>query len=731
MNKSGITYRPTARFVMRFPRYPLKVLETVMQDERELMRFLNSNEFKNALLFSSPALHEQCERLADGKITDLKDRNRVKVSALKYLVRMSARCTPFASLASCAVAEWGEKHSLIVSDRLEQDFRIDMLYQCQLAQYFQSKLAKKLRYRLNETVYVVGNRYRYVAIGTTRSGRAFYIKEMVRSRLLSRILKKAHDYLHFEELTRLITDVCGCHVDEAEGYVSQLIQEQLLTSEITPNVTGQDVFARLSATATHTGQEDYAHELSSLEAVLKELNIEHSPAVNRDTMNCVKTFFTEKNIKVQEKFLIQLDTYREMHCATIDMNLKKQLLQGLKLLSALTPNYKHGLLENFKKRFQERYEEQEIPLLEALDPDVGVGFIVEEDKISSRLIGGIRLPAGKSIPALSLTPSTRLLLNKLYEYDTSDSGFIEITDNDIAQLDCSFNDLPLSMSAIFKLHDYDSCKREYLIGGLHFTGSSGANMLGRFADGNLEIRKIVESVVKSENSAYQNEIMAEIAHIPDSRTGNILHRPHLRDYEIAYLSNSTLDEKHRIPANDLFVSVKGGRIVLRSKNLGKEIIPRLTTAHNYNQNKLTPVYRFLCSMQQQTGRMSLSFSWQDLEQVFDHLPQLRYKNIILKPAQWNIKRNEIPFSRDTLDMTRVESWRIKLGMPRYVLLVWGDNKLPIDLSSRRSVQAMFSEIATVDRFVLEEFIPCQQVAVDELGNNYMNECIIPFIKVRQ
>jgi hypothetical protein len=85
---------------MRFPRYPLKVLETVMQDERELMRFLISNEFKNALLFSSPALHEQCERLGYGKITDLKDRNRVMVSALKYLVRMSARCTPFASLAS-------------------------------------------------------------------------------------------------------------------------------------------------------------------------------------------------------------------------------------------------------------------------------------------------------------------------------------------------------------------------------------------------------------------------------------------------------------------------------------------------------------------------------------------------------------------------------------------------------------------------------------------------------
>ena len=730
MNKPAITYRPTARFVMRFPRFPLKVLETAMQGESEFMPLMKSDEFRNALLFSSPALHEQWERLINGEKIDLKDRNRVIVSALKYLVRMSARCTPFASLASCAVAEWGERNSLVVSDKLQQDFRIDMLYQCQLAQYLQNKLSKVLRYRLNETVYAVGSQYRYVAVGMTKSGRTFCIKEVARTGLLSSVLKCAHDYLPFEELVSQVTDICDCNADEAESYVSQLIQEQLLTSEIAPNVTGQDVLARLIDAASSLGFDEYAQELSSIDAVLKEFDIESSVDANLDARNCVKSFFTKKSIRVQEKYLIQLDTYREMFSATLDKNLQKQLLQGLKLLSALTPNHRHGLLENFKKRFQERYEEQEIPLLEALDPDVGVGFIVEEDRIYSGLISGIRLPSGKSTTSISLTPITRLLLAKLHEYE-SDGRFIEITDKDIVKLECNFNDLPLSMSAMFKLLDYDSQKREYLIGGLHFTGSSGANMLGRFAGGNAQIMKIVESVARSESTAYGDEIMAEIVHIPDSRTGNILHRPHVRDYEIAYLSNTTLDEEHRIPVNDLLVSVKVGRIVLRSRKLGKEIVPRLTTAHNYSQNKLTPVYRFLCNMQQQTGRMSLNFSWQGLEQAFDHLPQVRYKNIILKPAQWNIKRKELPFKQNPHDMAFVESWRKKLGLPRRVLLVSGDNKLPIDLNSSLSVQAMLSETGNLESFILEEFIPCRHVTVDEHGQDYMNECIIPFIKVRQ
>ncbi len=730
MNKSAITYRPTARFVMRFPRFPLKVLETAMQGESEFMPLMKSDEFRNALLFSSPALHEQWERLINEEKIDLKDRNRVIVSALKYLVRMSARCTPFASLASCAVAEWGERNSLVVSDKLQQDFRIDMLYQCQLAQYLQNKLSKVLRYRLNETVYAVGSQYRYVAVGMTKSGRTFCIKEVARTGLLSSVLKCAHDYLPFEELVSQVTDICDCNADEAESYVSQLIQEQLLTSEIAPNVTGQDVLARLIDAASSLGFDEYAQELSSIDAVLKEFDIESSVDANLDARNCVKSFFTKKSIRVHEKYLIQLDTYREMTSATIDKILQKQLLQGLKVLSALTSHHRHGLLEIFKKRFHERYEEQEIPLLEALDPDVGVGFIVEEDRIYSGLISGIRLPSGKSTTSISLTPITRLLLAKLHEYE-SDGRFIEITDKDIVKLECNFNDLPLSMSAMFKLLDYDSQKREYLIGGLHFTGSSGANMLGRFAGGNAQIMKIVESVARSESTAYGDEIMAEIVHIPDSRTGNILHRPHVRDYEIAYLSNSTLDAEHRIPVNDLMVSVKENRIVLRSKKLGKVIVPRLTTAHNYSQNKLTPAYRFLCNLQQQTGRMSLSFSWQGLEHAFDHLPQVRYKNIILKPAQWNVKRKKLPFKRNSLDMTKVESWRVKRRLPQHVLLVSGDNKLPIDLNSSLSVQIMLSEIGALDGFVLEEFIPCRNVAVDEQDNDYMNECIIPFIKVRQ
>ena len=78
-------------------------------------------------------------------------------------------------------------------------------------------------------------------------------------------------------------------------------------------------------------------------------------------------------------------------------------------------------------------------------------------------------------------------------------------------------------------------------------------------------------------------------------------------------------------------------------------------------------------MQQQTGHMSLRFSWG----VISH------------------DSDKLPYKREALDMVQVESWRSRLKLPQYVLLVWGDNKLPIDLSSSLSVHTMFIEIGGV------------------------------------
>ena len=85
---------------------------------------------------------------------------------------------------------------------------------------------------------------------------------------------------------------------------------------------------------------------------------------------------------------------------------------------------------------------------------------------------------------------------------------------------------------------------------------SAAKLIGRFCNGDEAIHNLANEIVIKEAELNQNKILAEIVHIPQSRTGNVLRRPCLRAYEIPYLANSTLPTTNQITIEDLYLSIK-------------------------------------------------------------------------------------------------------------------------------------------------------------------------------
>lgn len=223
----------------------------------------------------------------------------------------------------------------------------------------------------------------------------------------------------------------------------------------------------------------------------------------------------------------------------------------------------------------------------------------------------------------------------------------------------------------------------------------------------------------------KDAIIAEIIHIPESRTGNILHRPHFREFEIQYLSGSDNDitTVKSIPVSDILVSIRNNKIVLRSKKYNKLIVPRLTTAHNYASNP-TPVYNFLCEMQMQDVQPMLAFSWHGLDQLYTRLPRVVYQDIILEPAKWYISSNEIK----NLSQSFYHDWINRNNLPENVLIVSGDNKLFVDLNNKYALSILKEEAKHKSVIILEEFLQSESVVVDSERKSYMNEFIIPFIK---
>ena len=726
MKKEKIQYLSTSRVVLRMPLMPCNILNDMLFSDEEFERIITDRTFRNAVLLSSPALAQELDRFLSGKMTKEAKIEKLKAGLTKYIERMSTRCTPFGCFASCSTVELTDKHTLLASNVIKENYRVDRLCLYNLSQVLLSDndILKQLFYRINDTLLIVGNRYHYITRSYTSQGVQFQIKSVKLTPILRDVQRFCEKQISFDEIKQKIKIKYEIDDSVLTDYLLSLIKSQLLISNIDPTVIGEDYHSLL---ISHLPDGENKTKLKQIESCLNELNANHDYEENKKTIQDVKVLLKDCGMgNINDKFLVQLDTFRELSQGRLNKDtLTPQLQDAIDLMLCFSNAGESMEMANFKKRFTARYEQQEVPLIEALDPEIGVGFYVKSSNVYNPLIAGIQMPVyNKSYSNIILTPLCMILLKKLVK--TSNDSIIELKKDDFTETSANVAKLPVTIAAMFSIVGIDEDSGDYQLMGLHFFGSSAGNMLGRFANGDKYIYDIVKRVSDSEQDAIKDKIVAEIAHVPEARTGNILSRPHFREYEISYLTNSTLDDNHVIPVNDLMVSVCNNRVVLRSKILKKEIIPRLTTAHNFSKG--TPIYRFMCELQNQGCIPSLSFNWCGLDQVFDHLPRVIYKNIILSPERWTLNTKDIKIDKSHFSAEKMREWKNANNLTDRVVFVAEDNKLLVDFNSTLSIKAFFSEISHLKNVVFEEFIECDGVLTDEHGNNFQNEFIVPLIR---
>ncbi len=269
-----------------------------------------------------------------------------------------------------------------------------------------------------------------------------------------------------------------------------------------------------------------------------------------------------------------------------------------------------------------------------------------------------------------------ILLNKLINASRNNEYCVKLTDDDIKDFKADEGTMPVTMTVTFKILDGNSGKIQFL----YTIGPSAAVFIGRFAKGDENTLNIIKEVVGFENEVLGDKIIAEIAHLPKSRIGNVLSRPAFREYEIPYLAKSLAPTEFQISPDDLMVSVKGGNIVLRSKRLNKEIEPRLNQSHC----TILPTH---CMFAKFFGRFTNTKHNYPLKLVliggviarsFKFLPRAEYENVIIHPATWNLRKQDYEILLQSTThiglIEKVNSWRGTWKMPRYIALKENDNE---------------------------------------------------------
>ena len=691
----------------------LKELSKTSSLTEVLKKYYSEDHIREALFLASPALFSLAEKWINEGINE-KEAARLEHSLLKYLIRMSSRCTPFGMFAGICSGTFGNSSNILLNSRdTHQLFiRPDMQFLCSLTDHISAdrEVRDKLLYRPNTSLARIGKDYRYIEYLTDEDGiRRYRLQGVEHSGALEKVICLAAAGAGINDLAASISDE-EVDLSEAIEYIHVLIDNQFLVSGLEPNVTGDFFLNELNQQFSSTGI------MNGQLLLLKKFNDQILKLHSVKNLNRIEAYesilesMQGSGIRYQENFLIQADLKLSFQACRLSTDVREDIRAAIPLLVKLSRPGSSNLLTKFREAFVRRYDMQEVPLTLALDAEAGPGYLPDDQFAgASALLEGLKIPHEKEIThRYEWNPVDRMLYRKLQESLRSGLSEIIITDEDVESLPGPGQPLPMSFSAMVRLHGCwkkDPARRVIQVNSVG--GSSAANLAGRFCFMDQELEQTIKKICVLEQSIAGEDILAEIVHLPQQRTGNILARPVIRKYEIPFLARAGVKDEYVIPITDLMISVRHDKVLLRSKRLDRYIQPRLSNAHNYAMGSLS-VYRFLCDLQTQNTCSSIGFAWGPLEDDTIFLPRVCYKNLILQAATWNFDKNELQKIRKANSEEKlsraVDDLRRKYNMPPEVVLAMGDNELWLDLDSRHCRALLRDEAGKMDSLSLHEFI---------------------------
>ncbi|MFK7921910.1 MAG: lantibiotic dehydratase [Bacteroidia bacterium] len=691
--------------LVRTPLFPFSLPE----NEEALLSFFKEPITQEALYLASPNLLREFQKWADGELPQGKDYDRLIIALTKYYLRMHSRCTPFGLFAGIGMAKW--KQDIIDQDSptplvSARHTRLDMGFMCRLADKFQALpiMQKVMRYFPNSSIYQIQDIIRYVEYIYHGSSKSYQLAALTTTDAISEILALAKEGKTILELADILTDE-EISIEDASEFIQALIDFQLLVSELDFSVTGEEYVLRLLQKAEIVFAQSKDEALGSFIDCLRQImldlaELEKKPQNSVADYRAIIDKAGEFGLDIAEQRFFQVDLNRDYGQLELGYKIKSSLKNAVKVCARMSRNVAHYRLKKFKENFTRRYEDQEVSLLEVLDVECGVGYGEMLLRDDNELTRDLFFSPGVGKDEISWHAISRWKTEKLIELSRTGAEEYVLKDEDINQFEFDEANLPPSFSLFYRLVGKGDILLE------NVGGSSATNLLGRFCHSNAEVKKLVEEIANEEASRNSNVIIAEIAHLPENRVGNILLRPSIREYEIPFLASSPLDKEHQIAVDDLYVSVVWDTIYLRSKRLGKIIQPRLSTAHNYSFNS-QPVYQFLCDLQQQGLKTHMNFNWGPLLRHFKYLPRVRYKNLILFRAFWQLPKADFQAfvkSSGKQMMIAFADFREAQRLPERFVLSDMDNELLVDASNELSVRCFQATIKKQRQIVLKEFL---------------------------
>jgi len=629
----------------RVPRFPL---DAKLEDCWE--------ELKAAIAISSSEFYELIKDTSSSQIDQLPEASQYTI--WKYFNRAKYRATPFADFAGvglCPVKSGNQNSQLTIADEQLLHTFIDWPHKQDVLISSATIAEQDLKLFANSSYYVINDVIRYISFIDGQ----FQLSEISYYQTVIAILQACTEPVTYHHLIEHLNEN-GHHLDDPIEFLDQLIDLQLLITELHPNIIGEDYFERINQSQTQYDDPYILAERKLISGALSE------------------------------------STFKELH-------------KLVPILQQLVPITENTSLQQFADKLGQRFGTEAVPLIKALDPEIGIGYneltqAGAGDDFAAKFAAKKTQDQNKQ---KSKDPLKSALLSQITDVNNQCNKMIQL---DQLPLKSSSNlpPLPNTFSVLCSVVDDLICIDS--IGGV-----TANSLLGRFTHTGETFSQNCKELAKLEQDANPEVLFFDIAYIAENKADNVSRRKAIYPLQLSILNYDTSDAP--LTLDDILVSAQGNALFLWSKKYNKRLIPRLSSAYNHTRSSLA-LFRFLCDLQRQDFQVNLSLSLENLLPEATYYPRLQFRNIVLAPAKWKIDISDV-------DITAIKDHMAHIGASQWFKSGITDQTLCFNQQSEADMLAFAQYLKKNKTILIEEaFVPANSIIKTSGGNPYYAQFVL-------
>lgn len=656
-----------------------------------------------SIFLSSPSLYFQL-------INEKNENEKLNNTLTKYISRIGYRTIPFGVFSGLGLIKTdydkNNNGKLTIKDtRTKSLLDLSLSYKRNI--YLLSKKNyEDCEFSVNPTVKYNKGKYRYVDFKVDTNGNINYSYTSFDSNsYIKKIFSLMNQGKTIKEVIYSIVDE-DIEYEDASEFINELIESKILISDFEPSTIGFDNLQKSNNKINNLL--DKMDHLNFNDRIKLQYNVQKKQAKSgnisqNDNLLYVNTFFSsEENFSNTQTSLIKQS-----------INILNQFLVRFKQDDFFAIN-----INDFKKKFERRFEEESVSILDALDPEKGILYVNNKSEendfelIDSFFLKKINKNLGNKVGSISDTELNQILkLKETHQTNRSPTGCARIS--------------------LYKENDSDFIYIKSI------SPHSPTRILSRFTNSNEEIHSLCSEIAHYEDNEFSETILAELDFLPNIYQGNILNRSRFRKYRI--IIHSKENSKYCIPINDLFLKIHRGELVIISKKLKKIVIPCFSTAIDLDKSDILPMIKFLVDYYYTQFNHTIGFlNIIKYHKYYKHIPRLMYKNIILNKESWQVNVHDFLYEdnikneynkKDIENAVKIfNTKREKIGIPRWFEFVIDDIETYIDSENEKMIKIFLTELNKRKEMLLYEVLTknLDSVIYSDNGEPHNNEFFIPF-----